>query len=93
MLFAHSSVYITPRDGCPVTRVESAEGGVVVEAGGELFSCSSVILTPGPWAGGILDKLGVTLPLNPVKIPVYYWRLAGAVAGAGERAGAGAGAG
>jgi len=42
---------------------------------GEKFTCKSIVLTPGPWAGPILTRLGLQLPLKPVKIPVYYWRV------------------
>ena len=33
------------------------------------------VLCPGPWASEMLAKIGVTLPLIPWKIPVYYWRV------------------
>ena len=33
------------------------------------------VLCPGPWANDILAKIGVKLPLQPWKIPVYYWKV------------------
>ena len=65
---------VTVRDGCAVTGVESLEGGVRVTTDQGEFTCTSVVLTPGPWAGDLLGSLGLNLPLRPVKIPVYYWR-------------------
>ena len=41
---------------------------------GQEFSAKSVVLCPGPWAAELLAKVGVKLPLQPVKIPVYYWK-------------------
>ena len=29
----------------------------------------------GPWAGPLLERVGCTLPLSPMKIPVYYWQV------------------
>jgi len=64
------------RDGCEVVELESKGSLVkVVTDIGEEISCKSVVLTPGPWAGPMLTRLGLNLPLQPVKIPVYYWRV------------------
>jgi len=64
------------RDGCEVVELESKGNlvKVVTEMGDEI-TCNSIVLTPGPWAGPILTRLGLNLPLQPVKIPVYYWRV------------------
>ena len=32
------------------------------------------IIFVGPWSGPLLKKLGYTVPLQPIKIPVYYWK-------------------
>jgi hypothetical protein len=29
----------------------------------------------GPWAGQLLGRLGLNLPLTTMKIPVYYWQV------------------
>jgi len=64
------------RDGCEVVELESKGSLVkVVTDIGEEISCKSIVLTPGPWAGPMLTRLGLNLPLQPVKIPVYYWRV------------------
>ena len=65
---------VTVRDSCAVVGVESWEGGVRVATEQGEFTCTSVVLTPGPWASDLLASLGLNLPLRPVKIPVYYWR-------------------
>ena len=39
------------------------------------FNCLFLVVCPGPWASQILSKLGINLPLCPVKIPVYYWKV------------------
>ena len=39
------------------------------------FNCLFLVVCPGPWASQILSKLGINLPLIPVKIPVYYWKV------------------
>ena len=39
----------------------------------EAFSFSQV-LCPGPWGEPLLKTVGLSIPLNPMKIPVYYWR-------------------
>ena len=39
------------------------------------FVCPQV-LCPGPWSEDLLKTVGISIPLNPMKIPVYYWRWA-----------------
>jgi len=75
------------RDGFTVTNVESwhsGKGGVRVEGEGvgqsgvtESYTAQSVVLCPGPWGERILKTVGLSIPLNPMKIPVYYWRTKG----------------
>jgi len=61
-------------DGFEVKDVKSFQNHVEVFGGdGGMFRAKSVVLCPGPWAGDLLARVGVRLPLQPVKIPVYYW--------------------
>jgi len=66
------------RDGVSVDSVDDWRGGVRVggqgPGGREEYTAQSVVICPGPWAGPLLESLGVSLPLTPMKIPVYYWR-------------------
>ena len=38
------------------------------------FQRAAQVLCPGPWGERILKTVGLSIPLNPMKIPVYYWR-------------------
>jgi len=63
------------KDGVSVSDILSSPGSVQVYGSkGEKFTAKSVVLCPGPWATELLKKIGVSLPLQPVKIPVYYWK-------------------
>ena len=61
-------------DGHTVDKVEDLSTFVEVTTGERKLTCRSVCLCPGPWAGPLLSAAGLSLPLTPVKIPVYYWR-------------------
>eukprot|EP00092_Neocalanus_flemingeri_P002678 GFUD01002866.1.p1 GENE.GFUD01002866.1~~GFUD01002866.1.p1 ORF type:complete len:294 (+),score=87.45 GFUD01002866.1:117-998(+) len=61
-------------DSFTVEKLDNSDTFVTVTGGGMQFTCKSVVLCPGPWAGSLLNSLGVRLPLTAVKIPVYYWR-------------------
>jgi len=75
------------RDGFTVVNVESWQSGkggvrVVGQPGGhsgltESYTAQSVVLCPGPWSEDLLKTVGISIPLNPMKIPVYYWRTKG----------------
>jgi len=61
-------------DGFAVEDIKSSPNFVQVFGNcGGMYSAKSVVLCPGPWAGDLLARVGVKLPLQPVKIPVYYW--------------------
>jgi len=61
-------------DGFSVEKVDDCNTYVQVTGEKKQFTCRSVCLCPGPWAGSLLRTIGLELPLTPVKIPVYYWR-------------------
>ena len=62
-------------DGFHVEDIKSFQNFVKVFGNdGQMYTAKSVVLCPGPWAGNLLDKVGVKLPLQPMKIPVYYWK-------------------
>jgi len=62
-------------DGFEVEDIKSYQNYVEVSGnGGVLYRAKSCVICPGPWASSLLSLLGVTLPLQPVKIPVYYWQ-------------------
>ena len=61
-------------DGFGVEDIKSSPNFVhVLGSCGGMYSAMSFVLCPGPWAGDLLARVGVQLPLQPVKIPVYYW--------------------
>lgn len=39
-----------------------------------LHKCKSLVLALGPWASKFLPRLGLSLPLEPVRISVCYWK-------------------
>ncbi|XP_042860697.1 peroxisomal sarcosine oxidase-like [Penaeus japonicus] len=61
-------------DGWPVTSIIP---GKTVELRGPKgrVRAQAVVLCPGPWAGTLLDSLGVQLPVRTEKIGVYYWKV------------------
>ena len=62
-------------DGFDVEDIKSFQNFVqVFGRGGRMYTAKSVVLCPGPWAGDLLARVGVRLPLQPIKIPVYYWK-------------------
>ena len=66
-------------DGFEVEEIRrEEERGVVSVRGtdGREFSGKCLVVCPGPWAASLLHKLGIrNVPLRPIKIPVYYWRV------------------
>ena len=68
-------------DGVEVEEIRREEDSKLVSvtgSDGNVFTGRSLVVCPGPWAGQILDKLAIrNVPLRPIKIPVYYWRVKG----------------
>jgi len=46
----------------------------ILTSSGKRFVAKSCVICAGPWSGPLLKKLGYTVPLQPIKIPVYYWK-------------------
>lgn len=62
-------------DGFDVQDIQSFQNFVRIYGNdSQMYSANSVVLCPGPWASKLLDKVGIKLPLQPMKIPVYYWK-------------------
>ncbi|XP_045171940.2 peroxisomal sarcosine oxidase-like [Mercenaria mercenaria] len=47
---------------------------VSVDTNNGVYKSRAVVLTLGPWAARFLPKIGINVPLQPVKINVYYWK-------------------
>ncbi|XP_050725700.1 peroxisomal sarcosine oxidase-like isoform X2 [Eriocheir sinensis] len=63
-------------DEWPVERVEVGPGGAVEVRGPRgRVRAERIVLCPGPWAGPLLAKMGVHLPLEVRRISVFYWRI------------------
>ena len=67
-------------DGFDVDEIKQEDNGNVVSVTSkhsQSHSAKSLILCPGPWAQELLSKIGVKLPLplQPINIPVYYWKV------------------
>lgn len=61
-------------DGWPVTSITPGE---TVELRGPKgrVRAKAAVLCPGPWAGPLLGRLGVQIPVRAEKIGVYYWKV------------------
>nr|XP_027230269.1 peroxisomal sarcosine oxidase-like [Penaeus vannamei] len=61
-------------DGWPVTSISP---GDTVELRGPKgrVRAKAAVICPGPWAGPLLGRLGVQVPVRAEKIGVYYWKL------------------
>lgn len=63
-------------DNWPVEGVEvGPDGSVKITGRRGTVRAGTVVLCPGPWAGPLLAKLGVHIPLRVEKISVFYWRI------------------
>ena len=65
--FAHLQVLYLARPGAWIMMI------FAIPASFLNFVCPQV-LSPGPWSEDLLKTVGISIPLNPMKIPVYYWR-------------------
>ncbi len=57
----------------PVSAVRSVGNEVEVVAGGRAFRCRKLVAAAGPWSGGLLERLGVSLPLEVTQEQVTYF--------------------
>ncbi|XP_042209772.1 peroxisomal sarcosine oxidase-like [Homarus americanus] len=63
-------------DTWPVDDVQVAADETVRVTGRRgVVKAEAAVLCPGPWAGPLLAKLGVHIPLRVEKISVFYWRI------------------
>jgi sarcosine oxidase len=51
----------------PVIQIDLSKDGVSVKTATETFSAGHLVLTAGPWAGKVLGKMGLSLPLQPTR--------------------------
>jgi sarcosine oxidase len=64
---------VTLADRLPVTGVRSVGGEVEVVAGGVAYRCRRLVVAAGPWSNGILEQLGLRLPLEVTREQVTYY--------------------
>merc|ERR1740128_109375 len=61
-------------DGDGIQDVTSTQDSVhITTTSGVRHSAESCVICAGPWAGSLLQKLGCSIPLRPIKVPVFYW--------------------
>ncbi|NXW44035.1 SOX oxidase, partial [Nyctiprogne leucopyga] len=63
----------TLRDGEKVLHIEPGAVLTVTTTAG-VYRAPRLIITAGPWTGALVAPLGLRLPLQPLRIDVYYWR-------------------
>jgi sarcosine oxidase len=63
----------TLRDRVEVTALRAGDDGVEVEAGGERYRASRLIVAAGPWSARALAQLGLRIPLEVTKEQVIYF--------------------
>jgi sarcosine oxidase len=59
-------------DRAPVVAVRQLDGELEVVAGGTAYRCRRLVITSGAWSNGVLERLGVKLPLRVTKEQVTY---------------------
>ncbi|KAL3857562.1 hypothetical protein ACJMK2_012213 [Sinanodonta woodiana] len=63
----------TLRDEEPVVSIDPGDSVTVQTTKGS-YKAKNIILALGPWAPKFLARLGLHLPLQPVRISVCYWK-------------------
>ena len=61
------------RDNAPVTAIRPLDGEIELVAGGEIYRCQKLILTPGAWTNAALAHFGHHLPLEITQEQVTYY--------------------
>ena len=61
------------RDNAPITAIRPLNGELELEAGGEVYRCQKLILTPGAWTNHALAHFGLSLPLEVTQEQVTYY--------------------
>lgn len=62
------------RDGEPMLDVQPGEI-VAVKTSRGIHRGKSLVLTLGPWATKFLPRLGLSLPLTPLRVSACYWKV------------------
>lgn len=62
------------KDGEPMLDIQPGDI-VAVKTTRGVYRGKSVVLALGPWAAKYLPRLGLTLPLKPVRISACYWKV------------------
>ncbi|MBA2297288.1 MAG: FAD-dependent oxidoreductase [Actinobacteria bacterium] len=60
-----------------VNRIEHDRDGVVISAGGSSLRARAVVVTAGAWARGLVQPLGIDLPVVPTRETVSYFGITG----------------
>ncbi|NWQ63717.1 SOX oxidase, partial [Neopipo cinnamomea] len=63
----------TVRDGEKVLCIEPGAVVTVTTTSG-VYQAPRLIITAGAWTGPLVEPLGLRLPLQPLRIDVFYWR-------------------
>ncbi|CAG0893451.1 unnamed protein product [Cyprideis torosa] len=64
-------------DAAPIVHIEPGRIIKVTDAHQRTYCSQNLVICGGPWAGKLLSKLNYQLPLQPIKIPVIYYRIKG----------------
>jgi sarcosine oxidase len=58
----------------PVVSVKVSRGQAEVRTSSDTFTADKLVITAGPWAKSVLARLGLDLPLTPLRCQVAYFR-------------------
>lgn len=62
------------KDGEPMLDVHPGDT-VAVKTTKGAYRCKSLVLALGPWAAKFLPRLGLKLPLKPIRVSACYWKV------------------
>lgn len=63
------------REGCRVTEVEETSACVTVTTSEDSIAADMVVITAGPWARSLAEKIGIDLPVGVSRQTVAYFGL------------------
>ncbi|CAL8350256.1 unnamed protein product [Lota lota] len=63
----------TIKDGQKVTDIKPGDLVTVMTSGG-IYRAKNLVVTAGSWTNNLLSYIGLQLPLQVLKINVYYWK-------------------
>ena len=66
-------------DNCPVKKiiVDSESNTRIILSEDRTVVTKYLVICAGPWTNRLLEPLGWKLPLQPIKIPVFYYKANG----------------